>query len=106
LVAYSPLTAVLTKRFLPAATLECKMKRYFNLYSSDGCHLCELALLVCQPLMSNNTLTIIDIVDDEKLVELYGVHIPVLERVTANDSSETVKLFWPFTTEQVSQLLV
>ncbi|MFB1015446.1 MAG: glutaredoxin family protein [Alteromonadaceae bacterium] len=48
----------------------------------------------------------VDIVEDEKLVELYGVHIPVLERVIANDSRETLKLFWPFTAEQVSQLLV
>jgi hypothetical protein len=82
------------------------MNRHFNLYSSDGCHLCELALVICQPLIINNTLHIIDIVDDEKLVDLYGVHIPVLECVNSNDSSETIKLFWPFTAEQVSQLLV
>ena len=82
------------------------MNRHFNLYSSDGCHLCELALLICQPLITDNTLRIVDIVEDEKLVELYGVHIPVLECVIANDSRETLKLFWPFTAEQVSQLLV
>ena len=80
------------------------MKASFNLYSSDGCHLCELALAICQPLIANEQLNIIDIVDDENLVELYGVHIPVLELLEAQ-SDNTVKLFWPFSAEQVIALV-
>ena len=79
------------------------MKVHFNLYSSEGCHLCELALAICQLLIPDEQLQIIDIVEDDKLVELYGVHIPVLECV--NESEENTQLFWPFTAEQVSQLI-
>ncbi len=106
MVAHSPLTSGFTDRFLGTATLESKMNIRFNLYSSEGCHLCELALAICQPLITNDKLSIVDIVDDEKLVALYGVNIPVLERFNANDTNETKKLFWPFTANQVSQLLV
>ena len=89
------------------------MNTQYNLYSSEGCHLCELALAICQPLITANQLSIVDIVEDENLIELYGVHIPVLERLN-NGSSETgdlsnlskgKKLFWPFTVEQVVQLI-
>ncbi len=71
----------------------------YTLYSSEGCHLCELALDICMPLITKEQLNVVDIVDNEKLVEQYGVHIPVLERM--NDGE---KLFWPFTAEQVSHL--
>ena len=79
------------------------MKGHFNLYSSEGCHLCELALAICQLLIPDEQLQVIDIVEDDKLVELYGVHIPVLECVIENE--ENIQLFWPFTAEQVSQLI-
>lgn len=79
------------------------MKAVFNLYSSDGCHLCELALVICQPLMMGRKFNIIDIVEDELLVERYGVHIPVLE--TIDENSNKKELYWPFTAEQVKILL-
>ena len=75
------------------------MSKKYTLYSSEGCHLCELALEICTPLVSQEQLNIVDIVDDEQLVALYGVHIPVLERMSDNE-----KLFWPFTAEQVKHL--
>ena len=82
------------------------MKVSFNLYSSEGCHLCELALAICQPLIANEQLNIIDIVDDESLVELYGVHIPVLERLAVQKKGTGAeKLFWPFNIKQVAELI-
>jgi len=75
----------------------------FHLYSSDGCHLCEQALALVNDVIPDHQLRIIDIVEDkiegQNLVELYGVHIPVLERLT--DES---KLFWPFDKTHVIEL--
>lgn len=76
------------------------MKPEYYLYSSEGCHLCEQALQLCQDLIVNKKLSVIDIVDHEELVELYGVHIPVLARL---DNGE--KLYWPFTQQQINELI-
>ncbi len=80
----------------------------FNLYGSEGCHLCEQALGICLSVIDNSNLSEVDIIDQERvsheslsLVELYGVHIPVLERLSDNK-----KLFWPFDVEQVKQLVL
>ena len=82
----------------------------YNLYSSDGCHLCEKALALCLALIPKKELTVIDIIDQEyvthelkTLVELYGVHIPVLEKLEPNNVNN-MKLFWPFTQAQVEHL--
>ena len=79
------------------------MKTVFNLYSSDGCHLCELALAICQQSMVGRIFNIIDIVENELLVERYGVHIPVLERIDEDNNKK--ELYWPFTAEKVKTLL-
>lgn len=78
----------------------------FNLYGSEGCHLCEQALSICEATLPIGSFTQIDIIETENvdheslsLVELYGVHIPVLERLSDNK-----KLFWPFASEQVKAL--
>jgi hypothetical protein len=72
----------------------------YHLYSSEGCHLCEQALELFKQVTNSNNLTVIDIVDttldETNLVELYGVHIPVLERI-----SDNATLFWPFNAEQI-----
>jgi glutaredoxin-like protein DUF836 len=72
------------------------MSKKYNLYSSEGCHLCEQALLLCQQANIAQQVTVVDIVEDEKLVGLYGISIPVLENMTT-----AVKLFWPFTLAQL-----
>jgi len=79
----------------------------YNLYGSDGCHLCEQALALCLTVLPSEQLTQIDIIEQERvehekktLVELYGVHIPVLEKLEQNSSKNT----WPFTQAQVEQL--
>lgn len=74
-------------------------KKKFILYSSDGCHLCEQALSLILQQITADEIDIVDIVDEEKLVELYGVYIPVLERV-----DDGAKLFWPFSNEELSDL--
>ena len=83
----------------------------YNLYGSEGCHLCEQALAICLQVIPNEQLNQVDIVDQETvehetktLVELYGVHIPVLEKLANDGSIANKKLFWPFTAEQVTQL--
>ena len=83
----------------------------YNLYGSEGCHLCEQALALCLLVISGEQLNQIDIVDQETvphesktLVELYGVHIPVIEKLNPENSTVNQKLFWPFTLEQLNQL--
>ncbi len=83
----------------------------YNLYGSEGCHLCEEALALCTLVISDEQLNQIDIVDQETvahesktLVELYGVHIPVIEKLNPDSPIENLKLFWPFTVEQLTQL--
>ncbi len=82
----------------------------YNLYGSEGCHLCEQALAICSAVLTAGEFEEIDIVEQEKvahetktLVELYGVHIPVLEQLNENPS-DNKKLFWPFTAEHVLAL--
>lgn len=75
------------------------MTKKYNLYSSEGCHLCEEALILCEDVITIESICIIDIVEDEKLVEHYGSCIPVLESI---DSDK--KLFWPFTKENIKEL--
>lgn len=72
----------------------------FNLYSSEGCHLCDEALALYLSVFDKSDIHIIDIVDDDKLVELYGVHIPVLE-----NNANGHKLFWPFSVQEIKELL-
>lgn len=76
------------------------MQNAYILYSSEGCHLCEQALAMCLPYLSPEQITIVDIVDDESLVERYGVSIPVLKRNVDNE-----ELYWPFTTEQIIEFI-
>ncbi|ARD45533.1 glutaredoxin family protein [Colwellia sp. PAMC 21821] len=72
----------------------------FNLYGTEGCHLCEDALALCLSAMPAAEVREVDIIDDDKLVKLYRVHIPVLERL-----SDQKKLFWPFEQKQILELL-
>ena len=72
----------------------------FHLYGTEGCHLCEDALALCLAAMPANEVKVVDIIDDENLLALYRVSIPVLERL-----SDQEKLFWPFEPAQVLELL-
>ena len=72
-----------------------------RLYTTAGCHLCELAQNVLQSLPEKYELNIIptEIGDDDVLVERYGIKIPVLKFA---DKSE---LNWPFNVQDVEQQL-
>ena len=62
------------------------------LYTTAGCHLCELANAILQNLTSQYQLTIIatEIGDDDDLVERYGIRIPVVQFADNSD------IGWPF----------
>ncbi|MBE0440229.1 MAG: glutaredoxin family protein [Gammaproteobacteria bacterium] len=68
------------------------------LYTTAGCHLCELADAILQSISTNNPLAIthVEIGDDDSLTERYGITIPVVQ---FEDGSE---LNWPFTETELA----
>ncbi|GAB5414072.1 MAG: glutaredoxin family protein [Congregibacter sp.] len=71
------------------------------LYSTEGCHLCELAeALIRQAEAGGQPLrwSVVDIADDDALFSRYGWHIPVLK---AGDA----ELRWPFDAEGLAEFL-
>lgn len=73
-----------------------------TLYSTLGCHLCEQAKTLSWPVLQHfgYRFTEVDIADDERLMESYGVRIPVVRR-----EDTAMELGWPFTQEQLAELL-
>ncbi len=63
-----------------------------SLFTTAGCHLCEQAFELLQLVSTSYSLDIVavEIGDDDKLVEQYGIRIPVLQ---FEDGEE---LNWPF----------
>ena len=72
------------------------------LYSTPGCHLCELASEIISPLLSHYALRLeeIDIAESDELIERYGVRIPVLK-----SPHHIEELGWPFDSAQASSFL-
>jgi hypothetical protein len=70
------------------------------LYSTAGCHLCEQAEALLQPLLRAGLLhlQVVEISHDEDLVRRYGVRIPVLGYAGREGWQE---LGWPFDQAQV-----
>ncbi|EHK9546987.1 TPA: glutaredoxin family protein [Vibrio alginolyticus] len=64
------------------------------LYSTEGCHLCEMAFALVDQVGLAEQTDIIDIAFDDVLFSRYGVTIPVLKY---QDS----ELSWPFDLEQL-----
>ncbi|MFZ3467051.1 glutaredoxin family protein [Vibrio harveyi] len=74
------------------------MLNVLTLYSTEGCHLCEMAFdLVSQIGLAEQT-HIVDIAFDDALFSHYGVTIPVLKY---QDS----ELNWPFDLEKLKHWL-
>ena len=73
------------------------------LYSTTHCHLCEKAQTSLMNLTNQYDIiwTIIEIVTDEKLLERYGVKIPVIKRAD-NDN----EICWPFTPDDIIKLII
>lgn len=78
------------------------MKTPLILYSTYGCHLCEVALELClaAPAGEHFTLREVDIFGDDELEERYGVRIPVLR-----DPASGQELGWPFDHAQLDEFL-
>tara|TARA_B110000003_G_C16366088_1_gene424659 strand:+ start:82 stop:315 length:234 start_codon:yes stop_codon:yes gene_type:complete len=71
------------------------------LYTSDGCHLCELAenLLIELRSFKEFHLESIDISTDESMVEIYGIRIPVVKNKQTKE-----EIGWPFQLEDLLNL--
>jgi hypothetical protein len=69
------------------------------LYTTLGCHLCEQALELVEPLLGDYSfqLKAVDIADSDELMERYGIRIPVLRRPDIDK-----ELGWPFDQQQLS----
>ena len=68
------------------------------LYMTVGCHLCEEAQHLLIGILGRPVREV-DIADDERLLERYGVRIPVLRR------ADGTELDWPFGPEEARVLL-
>ncbi|HSC67969.1 MAG TPA: glutaredoxin family protein [Cellvibrio sp.] len=73
-----------------------------HLYSTPGCHLCEMAREIVSPLLNNYSLLLkeIDIAESDELIERYGVRIPVLK-----SPQHLEELGWPFDSTQAESFL-
>ena len=72
------------------------------LYTTLGCHLCEIAESMVQSRKEAFAIDLVpvEISDDDALVEQYGVSIPVLKKAENEE-----ELGWPFDHEQLSAFL-
>ncbi len=68
------------------------------LYGTQACHLCEEAGAMLAGLGIEAAHC--DIIDDDGLVELYGVRIPVLKRLDTG-----AELGWPFDAAAIARFL-
>jgi hypothetical protein len=75
-----------------------------TLYGTSACHLCEDAEQIIRaalPTKLANQLIVKDITDQEELYNQYQLTIPVL-----NIQPNNIELHWPFTVNQVIELLI
>ncbi|WP_022939758.1 glutaredoxin family protein [Psychromonas hadalis] len=73
------------------------MTNRLRFYYTDGCHLCDDALVLLAQL--NLTFVKVDIVEKQALIALYGTLIPVVE----NESGSTLN--WPFSLQQLQNFI-
>ncbi|CAA0111171.1 Uncharacterised protein [BD1-7 clade bacterium] len=75
------------------------------LYHTVGCHLCEDAEVVLSSFRKAGVIdvTLVDIADDDALVDLYGIRIPVIRKADA--PTEEGELGWPFDHDKVNEFL-
>ena len=72
------------------------------LYTTSHCHLCEQALALLTSIKQQHAIDwlTIEISDDDKLIEKYGIKIPVLQRV-----DNQAELNWPFSAHDIAMLI-
>ncbi|MBU2984195.1 glutaredoxin family protein [Saccharophagus degradans] len=75
---------------------------HFTLFSTLGCHLCEVAqsVLVHAACIDEASIGVCDIATDDELIKLYGESIPVLQH---NNSGQELK--WPFDEDALQQFM-
>ena len=73
------------------------MTNSVTLYYTDGCHLCDDAIVLLEQL--NLSYQPIDIVDHSGLIELFGTLIPVVEK------QSKATLNWPFSLQQLQEFI-
>lgn len=76
------------------------------LYTTLGCHLCEQAKALIEPLLLQHGALLhqVDIADSSELMAKYAIRIPVLAAVAAGDATGG-ELYWPFTAAEVMRYL-
>ncbi len=74
----------------------------FVLYHTVGCHLCDIAQSIIDPIMSefDHQCHLVDIAEDVNLLEEYGWLIPVFKHKGAIDY-----LKWPFSDVDVKEYI-
>lgn len=75
------------------------MQNQLILLGTQGCHLCDQAEHILQTL--DVPYQYLDIMDNEKLLAMYEIHIPVLLESKASEK----RLYWPFDADMVSTWL-
>lgn len=73
------------------------------LYGTDFCQLCDEALALIEEALEGQLyeMDVVDISKSDELMARYAYSIPVLKRLGA----VPMELNWPFTTEQIRQLV-
>lgn len=73
------------------------------LYGTDFCQLCDEALALVEEVLEGQAyeLDVVDISKSDELMAQYAYSIPVLKRLGA----APVELNWPFSAEQILQLV-
>jgi glutaredoxin len=72
-----------------------------TLYTTAGCHLCDLANAILLALPAQHHLEILytEIGDDDNLVERYGIRIPVIQ------FPDGTEIGWPFEQHDIESKL-
>lgn len=78
------------------------MDKQLILYHTSACHLCELAHSLILPYVQHLqlSLTLVDIVDEDALLNELGQSIPVVEHASSRQ-----RLYWPFDENQFRNFL-
>ena len=69
----------------------------YELYSTDGCHLCDMAYEQVAQLNRVGEVNVVDIVEKDALVVDYGIRIPVIKHMASSD-----ELGWPFSVDELA----
>ncbi len=77
------------------------------LYSTDHCSLCEeaLELLFSMPELAGQSVRVVDVALDDRLLDRFGERLPVLEVNSDDDASAARRLDWPFDSTSVLETL-